>query len=250
MECEKSIDWRDEEFFMAQKVLESLVSPQKRYHDEKLEIVVKMRSAHRLGGDYYGIIPSCPREGYTAVFIGDVAGRGLAASLSTVLMMILMREASAHFLSPREVLTYVNKVMINSLDPELFNTTVFLIFFDLERDIATCARGGHEHAIFCRGEMCEEVLPKGALLGVLPSPAYHDQERELMAGDRILLFTDGLVESRSRSGFSRETLKEIMGHDGKLPAGDLIDSIFSRHDHLAGGIPLEDDQALMVITYQ
>jgi serine phosphatase RsbU (regulator of sigma subunit) len=246
----ETIDWRDEEFFMAQKVLESLVSPRKYYHDGKLEIVVKMRSAHRLGGDYYGIIPSCPREGYTTVFIGDVAGRGLPASLSTVLMMILMREASSHFLSPREVLTYVNKVMINSLDPELFNTTVFLIFFDLEGDIAICARGGHEYALFCRGGECEELFPKGSLLGVLPSPAYHDQEKEVMAGDRILLFTDGLVESRDREGFSREALKDILCRARSQPAEALIDEIFSCHDAMAKEKPLEDDQALIVITYK
>jgi serine phosphatase RsbU (regulator of sigma subunit) len=241
----------EDELALARKLLESLVCPYKEFAYGDFAVNARIRYAGKLGGDYYGVIPDCPQKGFLTIFVGDVAGSGVSAALLMVTMMILLREASSHFYSPREVLTYLNRVLTKSLDAEFFNTSLFFIHLDTERNIITYARAGHEHGLHYGKErkICRELQTKGTLLGVAEDRTYNDESFEIRPGDRVLLYTDGLVEAKGRSEeFTRERLCALIEKEGSIPGGELLNRIFSTIDHCAGGNLDEDDQTLLVIS--
>jgi phosphoserine phosphatase RsbU/P len=236
---------QEDEVALARKLLESLVCPDKEFIYGDYALNARIRYAGKLGGDYYGVIPDCPQKGYLTIFIGDVAGSGVSAALLMVTMMILLREASSHFYSPREVLTYINRVLTKSLDAEFFNTSLFFIHLDTERNIVTYSRAGHEHGFHFRHDTgtCVELQTRGTLLGISGDLAYHDECFEIKSGDRVVLFTDGLVEARSGE-FSREKLCRLLEKEGRIPGAEILNRVFGALDPMAE----EDDQTLLVIS--
>ncbi len=245
-----SIDAWEHELAMARKVMESLVMPRASFSCGHYNIQARMQYAGRLGGDYYGIFNDCPKKDHLALFIGDVAGKGVSASLSMVSMMILLREASVHFCSPREVLTYVNRVMTDTLDAELFNTSVFFIFLDCDSGVATYSRAGHESAILFRaasGECHELTTRRGPLLGVIPGASFKDEQVEILCGDKVVLYTDGLVERRESGETARRRvlLKDLVAQHGRRECGDFVDTLLVE---LGSDGNVDDDQTLLVLS--
>lgn len=246
----KSEEDKIEELALAKKVIDSIVCPRKEFTLENVSVHVGMRSAGELGGDFYGVLPDCPVKGTLTVFVGDVVGRGTSAALLTISMMILMKEASTHFYSPREVLTYLNRVMLNSLEPEFFNTSVFLMHLEVETRILTFSRAGHESGfLYCSKEnSCREITTRGMLLGIKPEVRYFDESIELGAGDKVILYTDGLVDARDAQGefWSRDRLRGIIQENGGSPGGEVIEGIF--REVTAFSRDVEDDQAVIVVS--
>lgn len=245
-----SIDAWEHELAMARKVMESLVMPCASFSCGRYSVHARMQYAGRLGGDYYGIFNDCPKKGFVALFIGDVAGKGVSASLSMVSMMILLREASVHFCSPSEVLTYVNRVMTDTLDAELFNTSVFFIFLDCESGVVTYSRAGHESAILFRaasGECHELTTRRGPLLGVIPGASFRDEQVEILHGDKVVLYTDGLVERREHgeTACRRKLLTEMVARHGRRECGEFIDTLLME---LGSDGNVDDDQTLLVLS--
>lgn len=243
---------RESELTLARQVMESVVCQEKEYKSSNITVNVKIRYAGKLGGDYYGILPDCPSKGLLTIFIGDVAGRGTSAALLMVSMIVLLREASQHYFSAREALTYVNKVLVNNLDAEFFNTTVFMMILDVENCLLTYSGAGHEGGVHYekKSGRCRELPSRGALLGVIPDAPYMEDSLELGSGDKVLLYTDGLVEARNRKGalWGRKRLEEVVTEKGECPGGDLIDRIFEKIDKFSPSKKIEDDQALIVVT--
>lgn len=245
-----SIDAWEHELAMARKVMESLVVPRASFFCGRYSVQARMQYAGRLGGDYYGILVDCPKKGFITLFIGDVAGKGVSASLSMVSMMILLREASVHFFSPSEVLTYVNRVMIDTLDPELFNTSVFFIFLDCESSVVTYSRAGHESAIlFCAASgVCHELTTlRGPLLGVIPGASFVDEQIEILRGDKVVLYTDGLVERREHGETARrrKLLTDMVAKHGRRECGEFTDTLLLE---LGSDGNADDDQTLLVLS--
>jgi sigma-B regulation protein RsbU (phosphoserine phosphatase) len=245
-----SVDDWEYEIGMARKVMESLVMPRASFSCGRYQVQARMQYAGRLGGDYYGVFTDCPKSGHLAVFIGDVAGKGVSASLSMVSMMILLREASVHFCSPSEVLTYVNRVMTDTLDAEFFNTSVFYISLDCESGVATYSRAGHESAIHFRaasGECRELTTKRGPLLGVIPGASFNDGHVELLRGDKVVLYTDGLIERREygETARRRDFLTEMVAQHGRCECVELVDKLLVE---LGSDGNVDDDQTLLVLS--
>lgn len=146
-----------------------------------------------VGGDWYDIVPL--PDGRVAIVLGDVAGHGLAAAAITAQLRHALR---AHLLradGPAAALDGLNQVIASLLPGEM--ATALVAELDPQTGDVVVANAGHLpmlHATAAGAGFLDEV--RGPALGVLDVADYPELRLQLTGDDRLLLFSDGLVERR------------------------------------------------------
>jgi anti-sigma regulatory factor (Ser/Thr protein kinase) len=150
-----------------------------------------------VGGDFYDVFKASP-DRWVAV-IGDVCGKGPEAASLTALARYTLRAVGQQASGPSDALRALNEAILEQRSDRRFMTAV-LVQLDVASSAHTLAvsNGGHPSPLLVRaqGEV-EEVAGKGGmLLGIYSDAELVDQRVELLPGDALVLFTDGLVERR------------------------------------------------------
>jgi Stage II sporulation protein E (SpoIIE) len=150
------------------------------------------RPAQEVGGDFFQIIPLS--SGGTLVVLGDVSGKGLKAAMTVCLIVGSIRSTAETTASPAELLEALNRRLYGRLHGG-FATCLAL---RLDPDGAcTLASAGHPAPFLNDSEI---ALPGALPLGLIAGTTYKESAVRLNAGDRLALYTDGLLEARSGSG--------------------------------------------------
>ena len=105
-----------------------------------LDICGEMIPAMQVGGDYYDLIQLSDTKLFVAV--GDVSGKGLSASLYMTKLQTMIQMVCKNSLSPKEILTEVNKRLYESMERSWF-ITMTLALFDTEHGTVKVCRAGH-----------------------------------------------------------------------------------------------------------
>ncbi|MEU1008700.1 SpoIIE family protein phosphatase [Streptomyces sp. NPDC005890] len=164
-----------------------------------LQVAVRYRPAeteHLVGGDWYDavVLPS----GLVLLCVGDVAGHGIEAATSMVVLRNALRGLAVTGAGPAQLLSWLN-IVAHHLTGAVTATAVCGLY-DGERRTLRWARAGHLPPVLVR-EADATALPavSGLLLGAVPEARYEETELQLAAGDTLLMYTDGLIERRDRS---------------------------------------------------
>lgn len=164
-----------------------------------LQVAVRYRPAeteHLVGGDWYDavLLPS----GLVLLCVGDVAGHGIEAATSMVVLRNALRGLAVTGAGPGQLLSWLN-IVAHHLTGAVTATAVCGLY-DGERRTLRWARAGHLPPVLVRDAEAT-ALPtlKGLLLGALPEAEYEETEVQLAVGDTLLMYTDGLIERRDRS---------------------------------------------------
>ncbi|MFI9808745.1 SpoIIE family protein phosphatase [Streptomyces sp. NPDC052301] len=164
-----------------------------------LQVAVRYRPAETeqlVGGDWYDavVLPS----GVVLLCVGDVAGHGIEAATSMVVLRNALRGLAVTGAGPAQLLSWLN-IVAHHLTGAVTATAVCGLY-DGERRTLRWARAGHLPPVLVR-EAEASALPtlKGLLLGALPDAVYEETEVQLAVGDTLLMYTDGLIERRDRS---------------------------------------------------
>ncbi|HVF15010.1 MAG TPA: SpoIIE family protein phosphatase [Acidimicrobiales bacterium] len=207
-----------------------------------------------VGGDFYDVFPIPPdRPDAPATWglaIGDVCGTGPDAAAITAHVRYTARALAKAGRSPGEVLAQVNDALLErGEDDERFCTCLFGVLTPHEAGATLrLANAGHPLPIVRRSDgRVEEVEIIGPLLGVLHDIRLREHVVELGAGDFVLLFTDGVTESRTGTElFGDARLQELVGTLGDLPSGDVAEAVEGAARDFAGGGPVDDIAVLVV----
>jgi PAS domain-containing protein len=150
--------------------------------------------AGRVHGDWYD---TCALPGKASLLvIGDVAGSGLAAMSAAARLRYAVRAYAALDMSPAEILGSVN-TMLCSLEPERTATLVVARYEPRERRLHWAVAGQAQPVRYRRDGHAELLTgPLGLPVGAAPQVSYEDATVDLAEGDRVLLYTDGLVGGR------------------------------------------------------
>ncbi|MFI9155567.1 SpoIIE family protein phosphatase [Streptomyces sp. NPDC053367] len=166
---------------------------------DDLQVAVRYRPAEEeqlVGGDWYDavVLPS----GLVLVCVGDVAGHGMDAATSMVVLRNALRGLSVTGAGPGQLLSWLNMVAHNLTGA--VTATAVCGLYDRERRTLRWARAGHLPPVLVReGSSSALPLTKGLLLGAVPEAVYEEAEMQLSPGDTLLMYTDGLIERRDRS---------------------------------------------------
>nr|WP_086010129.1 SpoIIE family protein phosphatase [Streptantibioticus cattleyicolor] len=164
-----------------------------------LEVAVRYRPAeteYLVGGDWYDtmVLPS----GLVLLCVGDVAGHGIEAATSMVVLRNALRGLAVTGAGPGQLLSWLN-IVAHHLTGAVTATAVCALY-DPDRRALRWARAGHLPPVLVRGsEAAPLPLVQGLLLGAVPEAGYEEAEVQLALEDTLLMYTDGLIERRDRS---------------------------------------------------
>ncbi len=236
------------EFELAGNIQQGIL-PRTPFYYEGIKISAFYRAMGQVGGDFYDIFHM--KGGYLGVLIADASGHGMPAAFITALAKISFNEAIQRHLFPSDIFRQVNIELIEAIKTDDFATAFFLVIgptFDVMYGNAS-----HQKALVIRsadGRM-QEWDTNGLFVGSLPAAnsMYEDKQDMLDYGDRVLLYTDGLVEIRNEQGetFGDIRLKNLAVETMSLPLEEAKDRIISRWSEFAGKSPQADDVTLVIV---
>jgi phosphoserine phosphatase RsbU/P len=201
-----------------------------------------------VGGDFYDVFELS--GGRWGVAIGDVRGKGAEAASVTAMMRWTIRSAALREHSPSRVLEALNTVLLSATTPGDTGTAIYACL-ETDRDpkTLTLAVAGHPTPLrMSAGGDVAAVGETGTMLGALSQPELHDTAVALSPGDVLLLYTDGVTESRTPEGFfGPDRLAAALRATRGADAPDVARSVEAAVTEAAGG-RLTDDVALLVIA--
>ncbi|WP_399076702.1 SpoIIE family protein phosphatase [Streptomyces zaehneri] len=180
-----------------------------------LQVAVRYRPAeeeHLVGGDWYDavVLPS----GLVMLCVGDVAGHGIEAATSMVVLRNALRGLAVTGAGPGQLLSWLN-IVAHHLTGSITATAVCGLY-DPSRHTLRWARAGHLPPVLVRDAQAAPLpLLQGMLLGAVPETVYEEEEVQLAADDTLLMYTDGLIERRDRS--VEESLTQLLVQARTVP---------------------------------
>lgn len=155
------------------------------------------RPGHNVGGDLFEAV--AVRERYLVLVVADASGHGVSAALLAFLFrhrLNVVDEATGEPLDPADALTSMNTLLAGDIKaPGVFFTCVYCVI-DVESKTLRMAAAGHPPLVRLntRGEI--DLLPHtGPALGLDADASYSERTAQLETGDRLLLYTDGILDA-------------------------------------------------------
>jgi sigma-B regulation protein RsbU (phosphoserine phosphatase) len=200
-----------------------------------------------VSGDYCDLIPPSTEEGKLVFLLGDVAGKGVGASLLMTHLHAMFRSLSGVGMELEELVEMANRVFCESTMAGQFATLICGRAGgsgDLE-----IANAGHLPALLVTRSGVQQIGSTGLPLGLFLTSRYPVHHVRLDPGDSLLLFTDGLSEARNPAGYDYgvEGLSRVAGErHGWVPC-ELLPACLEDVKSFSAGTRQADDQTLMVI---
>ncbi|MFF8288694.1 GAF domain-containing SpoIIE family protein phosphatase [Streptomyces sp. NPDC016309] len=164
-----------------------------------LQIAVRYRPAESesmVGGDWYDAVVLPSKQ--VMLCVGDVAGHGIEAATSMVVLRNAMRGLAVTGAGPGQLLSWLNIVAHYLTEP--VTATAVCGLYDPHKGTLRWARAGHLPPVLIRGQKATTLRTvSGILLGALAETSYEEEELQMSPGDTLLMYTDGLVERRDES---------------------------------------------------
>ncbi|HZU74109.1 MAG TPA: SpoIIE family protein phosphatase [Acidimicrobiales bacterium] len=215
------------------------------------EVAVRYRSAGGadVTGDFYDVFPiDADRWG---VAMGDVCGKGVRAASLTSLVRHTLRAEARHHEGPVEALGEVHRAVLGAGTEEEYCTVAFAVVRPTATGAtATLSSGGHPLPLVVRADGAVEVIGQpGTAVGLVEEFELTETEVDLGPGDALVLYTDGLVESRDQAGrqLGATRVLEALGSLRRDARADEVVEILERLAIDFGGDPPRDDLAVLAL---
>ncbi|MCD7036714.1 PP2C family protein-serine/threonine phosphatase [Metabacillus sp. GX 13764] len=212
---------------------------------EGLDIGAVSIPSKQMNGDYYHFVQD---KNGVSIALADVIGKGIPAALCMSMIKYAMDSLPESRKYPNQVLENLNSVVEQNVDPSMF-ITMFYGKYDTESHMFNYASAGHEPGFhFSHAEeLFSDLDAKGLVLGIDQNVKYSQFEKRIDPGDMIVLFSDGVSETRGEDGFIERSyitdrIKEYM----HLPAQQIAEKIYQDFLQMQD-FQLRDDFTFIII---
>lgn len=242
----------DEELKMARSIQRGLIPVQSPFSN----IAFYYRPMKRVGGDFFDFIKM--REDSIGILISDVSGHGVPAALITSMLKSFVLQSGEKKQNPEQLMTYLNDSLINYTSGN-FITAFYCIYNPGERNFIYC-NAGHPLPYIISDHGVEQVSSANRMmpLAVFKSEEleeynkkFHNSLITLNPGERLLLFTDGLIEARAgrftKEMFGNSELEIILYENRDLPIDEYLLFINMRLIEYCQSENFEDDICMICI---
>ncbi len=205
--------------------------------------------ARQVGGDLYDVFTL--KDNRVGVLIGDVADKGVPSALFMARAHALIMAEADIGLTAGDVLRVVNK-HITRLQKSTQFVTVLYGILDLKTRVFSFARAGHEPPLLLHTDGGVERVPHstGMALGLWDAITLDERSVELLPGETLLLYTDGMTDCRSPKGepFGLERIKNILSGFTNLNAQQVCDNLLETLINYQDGSQQDDDVTLVAVA--
>jgi sigma-B regulation protein RsbU (phosphoserine phosphatase) len=210
-------------------------------------VVARFQPMTAVGGDFYDY--AADAHGL-AVLVADVTGHGVPAALTAAMVKVAFasqREVSAH---PAEALAHVNRTLMDA-NASGFVTAAW-VHLDLAAGRLTYAAAGHPPLLVWRAasRAVERVTENGLLMGAFVEAAYSETVLPVAPGDRLLLYTDGVMEAANAADeeFGLDRSGAVFAETAPLDLSAQADAILARLVAWRGTVAQGDDVTLVLLA--
>lgn len=202
-------------------------------------------------GDFYDVFEN--GRGDWSVLLGDVSGKGPDAAAVTAMARWTLRAAAVRSERPSTVLTDLNAAMLHQRadDDERFLTVAYasLRFLPGKLALSVCSAGHLPPLIRRAGGLVEPACSPGLPLGLFDEPDLVDARMELVPGDAIVFYSDGVTEARRMGDeFGGERLRAVVQDAPPGDAADLVRHIEDAVTNFRQGAPRDDTAVLVLLV--
>jgi sigma-B regulation protein RsbU (phosphoserine phosphatase) len=212
-----------------------------------LEIAGMMQPARGVGGDYYDYFPIDAH--ITQIVIADVAGKGVPAALLMSATAAAMRLEANHDRNMLEQVERLNTGIHSISDSDRF-VTLLVAEIDAQKRTLRYINCGHNPALLFRATTGALSLMNSSCppIGLSPEEICEVASEDLMAGDILVFYTDGITEAENGLGeeFRLERLSETVRRGSSLSAEDLMTNIYNAAADFCGD-DFNDDVTILVV---
>jgi serine phosphatase RsbU (regulator of sigma subunit)/predicted ester cyclase len=220
---------------------------------EGWEITPYYQPAREVGGDFYDFFEL--DDGRVGLAVGDATGKGMPAALAVTATCSMLRAVARDSgNSPGEALSRVNETLVARIPPNMF-VTCFYAILELQSGRLSFANAGHNLPC-CSGRRNDEgtattdLVARGMPLGLMPQMTYEEQEISLAPAERVLFYTDGLIEAHSPQGemFGTPRLRDLLSERAGEGGTGLSATLMEKLGRFTGeGWEQEDDITLLTL---
>jgi len=222
-----------------------------------LRVSAVMDPAREIGGDYYDFIlrPAVDGVSPLAIVIGDVTGKGLGAGLNMAMVKTTLLTLSEEPIGLKEILAKANRILHGQMSFGTFISLLYLQWNPSTRTLEYSGAGHCEILIFRKAAGRVEIVRSGgAVLGIVPEieEKLAQTRLEVASGDKIVLFTDGVVEAlnSAEEEFGLARLCASLERAGGLPPDQIVDVIRRDVKEFIESSPQYDDITLIAMELE
>jgi phosphoserine phosphatase RsbU/P len=228
---------------------------------QTLRLTAVCNPARMVSGDYYDY----QQVGDTnvAIAIGDVAGKGISAALlmatvqssfraqlrgSLELAAMAGQDGMRASVSTSRVVSHLNQQLYADTAPEKY-ATFFLGVYDEIYSTLTYTNAGHLPPILIRNGDATRFEVNGMVVGAFPFAKYNESRIQLLRGDLVVFYTDGITEPENAYGemFGEERMIELVARNAHCDESKIVGAITDAVREWTGTDELQDDMTLLLV---
>jgi two-component system sensor histidine kinase ChiS len=203
--------------------IQNSILPQSLPCIDEVDIGLRYEPMTELGGDFYDVQMIGDRR--LAILLADVSGHGIPAAFICAMLKVAYSFHLQNADDPSDLLKKIASTMFNYMGGQFITGCYACI--DLDGKMLRQANAGHWPLLIFRRSEQRIVLSKehGTPIGWNPEEEYHTIEMEILPGDRIIMYTDGITEARNTANvmYGEQRFHDFIKEHQGLGAGEFVE---------------------------
>ena len=243
----------DRDLESAAAIQKSLL-PDRSPRIENVQVAWNFEPCEQIGGDIFNVHNMDERN--VGLYMLDVCGHGVPAALISVAVSQFLNGADGLLGNNCELVS--PDIVLNRLDHafpfERFDSffSIICMTLDVDQGLLTYSSAGHPPPVLVRSNGSTETLNhRGPSIGIGCEDTISQQSIELQTGDKILLYTDGLLENRNSAGvfFGKQRFYEIVNKCRNESVQKIVESVYATAKDFRAQAKPEDDVSILGLEY-
>ena len=220
---------------------------------EGIDMAAYSMAAKEVGGDFYDFIGMGSHR--AGLVIGDVTGKSVSGALVMSASRSIFRMLSEENLSVSDIMIRANRRTKKDIKSGMFVALLYAVLDAKESRISMCSAGQTQPVYYSARKGSAVLLEtKGDTfpLGILEEVDYQETTIDFQPGDRIVFYTDGIVEAMNgeKELFGFDRLLRVVQDSASADAKAMLEKILEDVDAFAGDTAQHDDLTVIVVGSQ
>jgi sigma-B regulation protein RsbU (phosphoserine phosphatase) len=242
---------RDQQLKAIQKELEVArhiqlsILPAEFPSSEAFRVAARCVPMTSVAGDFYDFIVA--DDNRAGLLIADVSGHGVPAALIASMVKLAATSQRSEAANPSSFLAGMNNALLGNTQNQF--VTAAYVHLDSESRELRYSAAGHPPMLLLRQGKVREIEENGLMLAAFSFAKYSNITHRLEQGDRLLLYTDGIIEAADASGkfFGQDCLSDLLRQTSGLSPSEAADRIIASVGQWAA--TQDDDLTVLVCDY-
>jgi sigma-B regulation protein RsbU (phosphoserine phosphatase) len=244
MERDQQLNAIQKELEVARRIQLSIL-PAEFPRSENFRVAARYIPMTSVAGDFYDFIVADDKQ--AGLLIADVSGHGVPAALIASMVKLAATSQRSQAADPSNFLAGMNSALLGNTQNQF--VTAAYVYLDSESRALRYSAAGHPPMLLLRQGRVREIEENGLMLAAFDFAKYSNAAHGLEPGDRLLLYTDGILEATDASGkfFGQDSLSNLLRQTSGLTPSAVADRIIASVGQWA--VSQDDDLTVLVCDY-